>query len=234
MSSKDDNLESLEQELKELKKKKLEKQIRNLEKDLNLNSEQSITNNEVTPTPTVKVNTQPKGNRTLFVVFYVLFLAAIAIFLINTGTVNLSQITEEVSFTQERVLDSKHMTNASREYTWGNRTGCIPTLYLDFSNHSDLAGLGVYTKVKIKDTDIEFNYELRGGKGHIPLPTSSNFSSGDNLYNILNFAGQSNIVVEVSATNSKRIYYVQDLAVPQDIFALPARSLKTCDYRVNK
>ena len=234
MSSKDDNLESLEQELKELKKKKLEKQIRNLEKDLNLDSEQSITNNEVTPTPTVKVNTQPKGNRTLFVVFYVLFLAAIAIFLINTETVNLSQITEEVNFTQERVLDSKHMTNGSREYTWGNRTGCIPTLYLDFSNHSDLAGLGVYTKVKIKDTDIEFNYELRGGKGHIPLPTSSNFSSGDNLYNILNFAGQSNIVVEVSATNSKRIYYVQDLAVPQDIFALPARSLKTCDYRINK
>ena len=234
MSSKDDNLESLEQELKELKKKKLEKQIRNLEKDLNLDLEQSVTNKEVTHTPTIKVNTQPKSDRTLLVVFSVLFLAALAIFTINNGIVNLSQITEEVNFTQERVLDSKHMSNGSSEHTWGNRTGCIPTLYLDFSTHSDLAGLGIYTKVKIKDTDIEFNYELRGGKGHIALPTSSNFSSGDNLYNILNFAGQSNIVVEVSATNSKRIYYVQDLAVPQDIFALPARSLKTCDYRVNK
>ena len=73
MSSKDDNLESLEQELKELKKKKLKKQIRNLEKDLNLDSEQSVTNKEVTPTPTIKVNTQPKGDRTLLVVFSVLF-----------------------------------------------------------------------------------------------------------------------------------------------------------------
>ena len=232
MNKDNDNLESLEQELKELQKKKLKKEIIKLEKELNIASKITPVQKKAKPQTTPKTKAQSKSDKALFVIFSLLLVAVLLFLdLDNDGASGFNELTSSRETIE--VLEQKYMSNASREYEWGERKGCIPILFLDFTNHPKLDKKGVFVEVRIKNFAAMWRYELNGGEGFIILPTTANFGSNDNLTNINNFAGQRDIEIELTAINDKNRYRT-NLNVPEDIFALPILYQKlNCNYRIN-
>ena len=234
MNKKDDNLESLEQELKALKKKKLQKEIYKLEKELSIVPKTTPAQKKTKPQTTPKTNAQSKIDKILFVIFSLLVLVVLLVAdLDNDGVSGFNELTSNGETIE--VLDQRHMFNASREYEWGDRKGCIPILFLDFKSHPKLENKGVFVEVRIKNYATEWRYELNGGEGFIILPATYNFGSNENLTNINNFAGQRDIQIELTAINDKN-RYTTNLNVPEDIFNLPNNAkyqTLNCSYRIN-
>ena len=77
MNKDNDNLESLEQELKELQKKKLKKEIIKLEKELNIASKITPVQKKAKPQTTPKTKAQSKSDKAFFVIFSLLLVAVL-------------------------------------------------------------------------------------------------------------------------------------------------------------
>ncbi len=118
MNKKDDNLESLEQELKALKKKKLQKEIYKLEKELSIVPKTTPAQKKTKPQATPKTNAQSKIDKILFVIFSLLVLVVLLVAdLDNDGVSGFNELSSNGETIE--VLDQRHMFNASREYEWG-------------------------------------------------------------------------------------------------------------------
>ena len=163
MNKDNDNLESLEQELKELQKKKLKKEIIKLEKELNIASKNNSCPEKAKPQTTPKTKAQSKSDKALFVIFSLLLVAVLLFLdLDNDGASGFNELTSSRETIE--VLEQKYMSNASREYEWGDRKGCIPILFLDFTNHPKPDKKGVFVEVRIKKFCSYGDMNLMEGK----------------------------------------------------------------------
>ena len=132
MSKDDDNLESLEQELKALKKKKLQKEINKLEKDLNISSKTTVEKvSKALETPTQK---EKVIDEALWIVFGVLFIATL-LAIVFQNNINLDSITNWTSDTQESNIainnEESSTSDDSREIS--NNLANVPGLKVDVS-----------------------------------------------------------------------------------------------------
>jgi len=136
-----------------------------------------------------------------------------------------------------KFLGPEFYKNNSREYTFNNRTGCIPILEFDLSNHPVLGQPGKTTfEVKIPGFDMTFRHSITNStNGSVVLLASTNFTPGENLYSSKNFAGQRDITNEIKIykEGTNRVFRVSP-EVPEVIFGLEKSNNQVCDYRVNK
>lgn len=235
MNEQNDNIEDLEKELLELKKKKLQKQITDLEKDLDISE---ATTEVVEHTDPVASNRTTKKRKTGdFIPVLFLVIAAVLVFMFNQDS--FSSISRESSeeVLRPKFLGPEYYKNNSREYTFNNRTGCIPILEFDLSNHPVLGQPGKTTfEVKIPGFDMTFRHSITNSRnGSVVLLASTNFATGENLYSSKNFAGQTDITNEIKIykEGTNRVFRVSP-KVPEVIFGLEKSNNQVCDYRVNK
>lgn len=235
MNEHNDNIEDLEKELLELKKKKLQKQITDLEKDLGIPEATA----EVTKHTDPVVNNRTTKKRKTGDFIPVLFLigATVIVFLFFQNNFSSTSRESSVEVLRPKFLGPEFYKNNSREYTFNNRTGCIPILEFDLSNHPVLGQAGKTTfEVKIPGFDMTFRHSITNStNGSVVLLASTNFTPGENLYSSKNFAGQRDITNEIKIykEGTNRVFRVSP-EVPEVIFGLEKSSNQVCDYRVNK
>tara|TARA_B100000575_G_C23046184_1_gene602207 strand:+ start:345 stop:1034 length:690 start_codon:yes stop_codon:yes gene_type:complete len=229
MNKENDNIEDLEKELLELKKKKLQKQITNLEKELNISE-------VIEKSDSVTTNRVKKKNSALNFIPVLFVIIAAAIVMYNQDDFDLN-VGDVIPPPAPEFLDTKYIRNNSREYTFNNRKGCIPTLRFNLDNHPVLGQPGKTTfEVKVPDSEATFRHTITNQyKASVVLLTSSNFVNGDNLYSDKNFAGQTDLTnnIIISKEGSRKTYRISP-SVPQVIFGLEKVNNQVCDYRVNK
>ena len=229
MNDQNENLEDLKKELLELKKKKLQKQITDLEKDLNIpeviDKSGSVTKNQVKKTNSF-LNFIP--------VLFVIIAAAIVMYNQDDFDLNIGDVIPPPA---PEFLDTKYIRNESKEYTFNNRTGCIPILRFNLDNHPVLGQPGKTTfEVQIPNFTSTFRHSItNSNKASVVLITSSNFVSGDNLYSVQNFAGQTDLTnnIIISKEGSRKTYRISP-SVPLVVFGLEKVNNRVCDYRVDK
>jgi len=235
MNEQNNNIEDLEKELLELKKKKLQKQITDLEKDLGI-PEATAEVTEHTD-PVVNNRTTKKRKTGDFIPLLFLIVAAVIVFLFFQNNFSSTSRESSVEVLRPKFLGPEFYKNNSREYTFNNRTGCIPILEFDLSNHPVLGQPGKTTfEVKIPGFDMTFRHSITNStKGSVVLLASTNFTPGENLYSSKNFAGQRDITNEIKIykEGTNRVFRVSP-EVPEVIFGLEKSNNQVCDYRVNK
>ena len=197
MNEHNDNIEDLEKELLELKKKKLQKKITDLEKDLGI-PEATAEVTEHTD-PVVNNRTTKKRKTGDFIPVLFLIVAAVIVFLFFQNNFSSTSRESSVEVLRPKFLGPEFYKNNSREYTFNNRTGCIPILEFDLSNHPVLGQPGKTTfEVKIPGFDMTFRHSITNStNGSVVLLASTNFTPGENLYSSKNFAGQRDITNEI-------------------------------------
>jgi len=235
MNEHNDNIEDLEKELLELKKKKLQKKITDLEKDLGI-PEATAEVTEHTD-PVVNNRTTKKRKTGDFIPLLFLIGAALIVFLFFQNNFSSTSRESSVEVLRPKFLGPEFYKNNSREYTFNNRTGCIPILEFDLSNHPVLGQPGKTTfEVKIPGFDMTFRHSITNStNGSVVLLASTNFTPGENLYSSKNFAGQRDITNEIKIykEGTNRVFRVSP-EVPEVIFGLEKSNNQVCDYRVNK
>lgn len=233
MSDKNENIEDLEKELLELKKKKLQKQIKDLEDDLDIPVTKTDAMEQI---ESVITKPKTKKNKDLYLVPIFIVIIAAAVLVFNQDDFELT-IGDALPAPDPEFLDIKYISNGSKEYTFNNRTGCIPILEFNLGGHPVLGQPGKTTfEVRIPNFESAFRHSVtNSNKASVVLITSSNFVNGDNLYTDKNFAGQTDLTnnIIISKEGSRKTYEVNP-KVPAVIFGLNKTSYEACDYRVNK
>jgi hypothetical protein len=232
MNEQNENLEDLEKELLELKKKKLQKQINDLEDDLDIPVASAEVIEQADPVVTNRIT---KKNSTLFSpVLFILIAALIVMYNQDDFDLTLSDVIPPPA---PEFLDTKYIFNGSKEYTFNNKSGCIPILEFNLGGHPVLGQPGKTTfEVQIPNFESTFRHSItNSNKASVVLITSSNFVNGDNLYTDQNFAGQTDLTnnIIISKEGSRKTYKINP-KVPLVIFGLKKTTFEACDYRVNK
>ena len=229
MNEENENLENLEKELSELKKQKLHKQIKDLEKDLGLSAETEVVEQK---NPVIT----KKSSNFNFIPVLIIGIAAVVV-MFNQDDFNLiERLNPPPPLPTPEFLDVTYIKNGSQEYTFNNKTGCIPILHFDFEEHPVLGKPGKTTfEVTIPNFDSKFTHATGSYEASVVLITSSNFVQGDNLYTDQNFAGQKDLInnIKISKAGSTKTFKINP-SVPLVIFDMEKVNNQVCDYRVNK
>ena len=233
MNEQNDNIEDLEKELLELKKKKLQKQISDLEKDLDI--PEATTEVDEHPDPVISNRTTKKRGNGNLVFIFILVIAVVLVFTFNQDGFDFFS-SDILPPSEPEFIGARYLRNASREYTFNNRTGCIPILRFNLDNHPVLGQPGKTTfEVQIPNFETTFKHSITNTyKASVVMVTSTNFVNGDNLYTDQNFVQTdltNNIII--SKEGSRKTYKFNP-KVPEVILGLEKAYSEVCDYRVNK
>ena len=238
MSSEEDSLENLQQELNKLKKKKLKKKITELEKILgtreNENDDEVSKNVEDSY---IYENPVKKPQKILPLLLAIVGVVVFSFIFNLYDEDNITNIDNNIvaSLKPATFLDASIVYNASEEYAFDRKQGCLPILYLDFENHPYLSGPGPITvDVSIKDTNIAYRHIFTNSKnGKLLLYGSEEIQKGETLYSEKNFAGLFNVTNEITIYKGINTYKLSPV-VPTGLFSFKKKNQNVCDYSVNK